>query len=247
MHPPATMSLLRVLPRVCTRVSCRPPRPQLARRPFFSSSSRRSYHPGYFRFLDNVPEDTVFWGIIGLNGLVFGMSWWAMKKLQVQRNTSMFIWMRKNFTSSWANISSGRIWTLFTSTFKHNDRDITHILFNGFTFYFLAPAVLRLLGSRHFLFLYLGGGAVAELGSIAWTNIVHSRDPASCGASAAIYSILSYLACAAPGSKIYLYAILPVPTWLLVSGLFAYDTYRTATDKVLYRSPCLSLAHSNRH
>lgn len=54
--------------------------------------------------------------------------------------------------------------------------------------------------------------------------------PPSC--TAAIYSTLSFLACHAPRMTLLLYGIIPVPIWLAVSGIFAYDTYRTAADKV---------------
>jgi hypothetical protein len=30
--------------------------------------------------------------------------------------------------------------------------------------------------------------------------------------------------------------IIPLPMWMAVSGIFAYDTYRTATDKVCQRT-----------
>ncbi|KAJ6599280.1 hypothetical protein DFH09DRAFT_1130627 [Mycena vulgaris] len=227
------MSLLslRVLPRVCTRIPRRPSPFQCPRRLFSSSSSRRSYHPGYFRFLDDVPENTVFWGIIGLNGAVFAMSWWATKKLEVERNPSWYLWVHKHFYSSWQNLSAGRIWTSFTSLFKHADNDISHILFNGFTFYFMAPLTLNILGSRQFIFLYLGGGALAGLGSMAYTNIWRGRDVPSCGASAAIYSVLSFLAFQAPRMTLLLYGIIPVPIYLAVGGIFAYDVYRTAAEK----------------
>jgi membrane associated rhomboid family serine protease len=46
-------------------------------------------------------------------------------------------------------------WTLVTACFSH--RDWAHILFNGFTFFFMAQPVLKMLGSRQFIFLYLGG------------------------------------------------------------------------------------------
>ncbi|KAJ7117404.1 hypothetical protein C8R43DRAFT_1037553 [Mycena crocata] len=212
---------------VCSRIPRRP-----LSRSFHSSSSRRSYKSGYFRFLDDVPEDTVFWGIIGLNGMVFAMSWWAKKKLEVERNPALWLMMRKNFYSNWKNISEGRIWTLFTSTFTHSDRDLSHILFNGFTYYFLARPALGVLGSRHFLFLYLGGGALAEVGSIAYNQIFRNgRDPYSCGASAALYSVLSFFACLAPTSSLLLYGIIPVPMYVAVPGLFTYDLYRTVNDK----------------
>ncbi|KAJ6510006.1 hypothetical protein C8R47DRAFT_1096396 [Mycena vitilis] len=218
---------LRALPRCSRSLSCYP---RTALRPFHSSSSRRSYNRGYFAFLDGIPQNAVFWGIIGLNGIVFGASWWAKKKLEVERDPTMFRWMQHNFTTNWRNLSAGRVWTLFTSTFAH--ADISHILFNGFTFYFMAPLTLSILGSRQFLFLYLGGGAIAQLGSTAYSNLFQNgRDPYSLGASAAIYSTLSFLAFRAPTMTLLLYGIIPVPIWLAVSGIFAYDTYLTAADK----------------
>ncbi|KAJ7095184.1 hypothetical protein B0H15DRAFT_828427 [Mycena belliarum] len=221
--------LLRVVPRVCTRIPRRAAPLQCLRKTFSSSSSRRSYRPGYFRFLDDIPQDNILWGIIALNSCVFAISWWAKKKLEVERNASLYKWMMNNFTTSWRNLSAGRIWSLFASTFAHND--IGHILFNGFTFYFLAPLTLNILGSRHFLFLYLGGGALAGVASITYSNMWLSRDRPSCGASAAIYSVLSFLACHSPKSTLLLYGIIPMPIYLAVGGIFTYDLYRTATDK----------------
>ncbi|KAJ7276198.1 hypothetical protein B0H12DRAFT_1084104 [Mycena haematopus] len=204
-------------------------RVSVPRRPFYSSS-RRSYNQGYFRFLDDIPQDTVFYGILGINALVFTGFWWAKQKITVGRDPKLYWWMQKNFMTNWRNLSSGRVWTLFTSAFAH--QDLAHIFFNGFTFYFMAPLTLSILGSRQFLFLYLGGGAIAQLGSTAYTNIFQNgRDPYSLGASAAIYSTLSFLACTAPRMTLLLYGIIPVPIWLAVSGIFAYDTYLTAADK----------------
>ncbi|KAJ7638624.1 hypothetical protein FB45DRAFT_1023402 [Roridomyces roridus] len=125
--------------------------------------------------------------------------------------------MQKHFKSNWRNLAEGRIWTLLTSQFTHSDRDYSHILFNGFTFYFMAPLTLS--------------GALAELGSIAYKNLwQRGRDPYSCGASAAIYSVLSFLAFSAPRMTLLVYGIIPVPIWLAVGGLFSYDLYRTAAD-----------------
>ena len=48
----------------------------------------------------------------------------------------------------------------------------------------------------------------------------------------AIYSILSLLACVTPKTAFRLYGIIPVPAWLAISGLFAYDFYLTWHKKV---------------
>lgn len=46
-------------------------------------------------------------------------------------------------------------WAVLTSCFSH--KDWGHIFFNGFTFFFMSPMVLKMLGSRSFIGLYLGG------------------------------------------------------------------------------------------
>ncbi|KAJ7228859.1 hypothetical protein GGX14DRAFT_345619 [Mycena pura] len=218
--------------RVYPRVSFRPQRlPQWPRR-LYHQSPRHSRRSGYLGFLDDIPEKTVFWGIIGINGIVFAMSWWAKKKLTVEHDPAMALWMQKHFQTNWRNLSAGRIWTLFTSMFAHSDTDLSHILFNGFTFYFLAPLTLNILGSRHFLFVYLGGASRSQLWSIGYKKMFQNgRDPYSIGASAAIYSMMSFLAFQAPRMTLLLYGIIPVPIWLTVGGLFTYESYLTASEK----------------
>jgi len=39
------------------------------------------------------------------------------------------------------------------------------------------------------------------------------------------------LACVAPTLTFRLYGIIPVPAWLVVAGIFSYDTYSTINDK----------------
>ncbi|KAF7301446.1 TKL/TKL-ccin protein kinase [Mycena indigotica] len=199
------------------------------------SYSRRAYNSHrrpLFSFLDDIPQKAVFWTIIGLNGAVFGLSWWARQKLQVERDPRLMLWLQKNFYLSWKNLEAGRVWTLVTSMFTHSMTDISHILFNGFTFYFMAPMTMSILGNRQFLLLYIGGGIAADLWAMAYKKLFQNgRDPYTVGASAAIYSMMSFLACAAPRMTILVYGIIPVPIWLAVTGLFTYESSRTASDK----------------
>ncbi|KAF7313655.1 TKL/TKL-ccin protein kinase [Mycena chlorophos] len=196
-----------------------------------SSSNRSSRGQSKSFSLDDIPTNTVFWSIIGINGAVFGLSWWARQKLVVERDPTWMRWLQDNFYLSWKNLQAGRVWTLVTSMFTHSNSDISHILFNGFTFYFMAPMTLNILGSKQFLLLYIGGGIAADLIAMAYKRIFQNgRDPYTVGASAAIYSMLSFLACAAPRMQLLLYGIVPVPIWLVVSGSFAYESYRTAKE-----------------
>jgi len=80
----------------------------------------------FLGFLNKIPHNTVFYGIISLNCLVFGMWFMAIQKyvclpfvhqfifisnhLQKQeRDPSAIVWMQANFTNSWQNLKSGRL------------------------------------------------------------------------------------------------------------------------------------------
>jgi len=204
-----------------------------SRRPY----PHRPYSNADFRqpilgFLDRIPKDVVFWGIICINGVVFVMWSLSAQRMKQEGNPKSYKWMIDNFTDSWRNLSEGRVWTPLTSTFSHEG--VGHILFNGFTFFFMARPVLSMLGSRRFLFLYLGGGLFSCLTSLVWnTGIKQNKDYASYGASGAIYSVVSFLACVAPKMTFLLYGIIPIPAWLAVGGIFAFDTYSTVHDVAL--------------
>ncbi|KAF9449915.1 rhomboid-domain-containing protein [Macrolepiota fuliginosa MF-IS2] len=206
-------------------------------RSFFSSSkyglryqppqSRRPSGP-FLGFLDNIPTKYVFWGIIGINCTVFFLWKAAAARTKLEHDPSAVVWMYQNFTNSITNLQNGRVWTILTSTFSHYD--IGHIFFNMFTFYFMSKHLLNSIGSRQFILLYLGGGVIASCTSMAYSHFVKNRDRPAHGASGAVYSVLAVVACAAPTMSFHLYGILPVPAWLVVSGVFAYDSYNTLKD-----------------
>lgn len=128
----------------------------------------------------------------------------------------------------------------------------------------MAPLVLSILGNVGFLGLYLGsmclgylafcvdsnplcfmtGGVVSSLAGIAWRNRVQGREQAqgsgSHGASGAIYSVVSYFACVAPTTSFYIFGVLPLPAWLVVTGIFLYDGYSAVNQHVSAREPFLS-------
>ncbi|KAH6915149.1 hypothetical protein BKA70DRAFT_1093896 [Coprinopsis sp. MPI-PUGE-AT-0042] len=204
---------------------------------FFTSSKQalRYYPPptpprkGWFDFLDNIPRNTIIYGILAANGVVFVMWYMSKQKATVDRDVSAYKWMFKNFVSSWTNVLEGRWWTPLTCTFSH--KDFGHILFNGFTFFFTAPVVLQMLGNKKFLALYLGGGIISSAISLMYAAAVYGVDRPSLGASGSIYSMITLLACAAPTMTFQLYGIIPVPAWLLVSGFIGYDIYQTLNDR----------------
>jgi len=111
-------------------------------------------------------------------------------------------------------------WTMLTSCFSQSST--THLLFNGFTYFFMARPVLSMLGNKQFLILYLGGGLVSSITSLIWNS---DRKHSSQGASGAIYSIITFFACSYPRTNFLLFAVIPIPAWAFVPGIIAWDVY----------------------
>ncbi|KAJ1311067.1 hypothetical protein OPQ81_009571 [Rhizoctonia solani] len=171
----------------------------------FSGGGGNGFLEHWKRRIDRTNPDYIFYAILGVNGLVFLMWGWAQENLQKFRDPEPLRFMFKHFTTSWTNVLEGRIWTLLTACFSHEMTG--HLLVNGMSFWFMAPPVMRMLGNSAFLALYLGGGGHAH------------------GASGAIYSVISLFACLFPNTTFLLFFIVPVPAWLCVSGIFAWDLY----------------------
>ncbi|KAI0771890.1 hypothetical protein BD413DRAFT_475177 [Trametes elegans] len=176
--------------------------------------------------LNSIPSSYVFWGIVGVNSVVF--AWWKVAQALYETNgdPSELRWLILHFQSSSEALRNGRWHTLITSCFSHSG--FLHIFMNGFTYWFLAPPVMSMLGNARFLGLYLGSGIVANLTSVAW----HDKDRVRVhGASGAILSLLSFYTCCMPTATFALYGIIELPAWALVAGMFAYDGYTALSQK----------------
>ncbi|TNY19717.1 hypothetical protein DMC30DRAFT_399699 [Rhodotorula diobovata] len=232
------------------RRSAAPPRPAAvafagagagSRRAFASSAVARGIRPYYGRGgrgssygrrrdpnwrdrIDAVPGQYLVYGLIAINVGVY-LAWSYGNALALRfRDASWVRFLQRNFTVSWQNISQGRVWTLVTSAFSHERTG--HILVNMLSLYFMAPAVMAILGNSAFVGLYLFAGVTASTFSLLVNHFV-TRNPyyAAHGASGATYGAISFFACAFPKTTFLLFFVVPVPAWLCVSGIFAWDCY----------------------
>jgi membrane associated rhomboid family serine protease len=112
--------------------------------------------------------------------------------------------------------------TLITSGFLH--ADVTHLLFNGITFWAFAFPLERAIGTPRFLALYFFGLLASDFG----TWLTHRRDPGyrCLGASGAILAVLFAAIVYAPRASIYILPIpFPIPAPLYALGFLAYSFY----------------------
>ncbi|WVW82711.1 hypothetical protein I302_104722 [Kwoniella bestiolae CBS 10118] len=173
--------------------------------------------------IDRIPTMTLVYGLIGLNGGVFLLWQYAISSAQRFRDPSLFIFLQKNFILNEINVFSGRVWTLVTSAFSHMSG--SHIFVNCLGLYFLAPAAAGLMGSSAFLGLYLGAGIFSSLASLTYHRLKRDRWMGSEGASGAIYACLSFYGAMFPQSTVLMFFVIPMPVWVAISGIFAWDFY----------------------
>ncbi|GAA6013831.1 hypothetical protein JCM10207_008207 [Rhodosporidiobolus poonsookiae] len=185
---------------------------------------RRPPGGGWRERIDRLPEGWILWGLLGINLAVFLVWNYATQLATRFRDASLWRAMQRNFTVSWQNLSQGRIWTLVTSAFSHEGT--SHILVNCLSLYFLAPAAMSILGNAGFLSLYLFSSVISSATSALFARFVTQNPYHSAhGASGATFSLASFFALSHPHARFLLFFVVPVPAWLCVGGLFAWDLY----------------------
>ena len=106
---------------------------------------------------------------------------------------------------------------LFTYMFVH--ANFNHLLMNMLTLFFIGPTVERTLGSYRFFVLYYLSGI---LGGLGW-SVLAAAGTGCLGASGAVMGVLGAFGALYPNSKLLLWFILPVKTWMLVVGLAIWE------------------------
>lgn len=115
------------------------------------------------------------------------------------------------------------VWTWVTSVFAHDYLFIAHIVFNSIVILFFGPMVERNVGSKRFGILFLASGVLAGLSQIGLQIVegVPEVGGGVLGASGAALAIMGILTVMNPRLRVYLYAILPMPIWVLTAGVAA--------------------------
>lgn len=112
--------------------------------------------------------------------------------------------------------------TLLTSGLVHSG--VPHLLFNMLTFYFFGPQLERVIGTVHFVILYVLSLVMSE----ARTYLQHRNDSryAALGASGAVSAVLFAAIVYFPTQSLFILPIpIPIPAPLFAVGYLAYAWY----------------------
>ncbi|KAJ2850851.1 hypothetical protein IWW36_001575 [Coemansia brasiliensis] len=184
-----------------------------------------------------ISPDALVYGIIAVNGVVFLMWQSANSRQKSLGDGSLRLWMIKNFTTMWANIQEGRLWTILTPAFSHIEP--LHLFLNMFMLHTFGKDVARILGTKRFAVFYLGAAACGNLISSMVRGIVlpvmkndySGVAQPSLGASTSVVGITTLFACLYPTATLQLFFIVPVPAWLATVGFIGWDMWRLMSYK----------------
>lgn len=127
----------------------------------------------------------------------------------------------------------GQFWRLLTASFLHDTHSPWHLIFNMLALWYFGQDVEELYGSKEFLAFYLTAAVASNLFWGATASFAHpqalppgvpeefaeqlTRPSQALGASGAVFAVAVLGACHYPFRTIYLFFVLPVPLWLVVS------------------------------
>lgn len=120
-------------------------------------------------------------------------------------------------------VARNREWrTLVSSAFLH--ADLTHLFFNGFTFWAFGFGLERAIGTPKFLALYAVGLLVSD--AVTWLR--HNKEPGyrTLGASGAIGAVLFASIVYVPQASIFILPIpVPIPAPLFAVAYLGYSIW----------------------
>ena len=121
------------------------------------------------------------------------------------------------------NIRRGEQIRMFSSGFLHVD--VTHLLFNMFTLYFFADAVISKLGNFNFIIIYLASLIFGNLLSLYFHKDEYWYS--AVGASGAVTGVLYAAILLQPEMELMMFFIpIPIPGYIFGIGYLAYLLYK---------------------
>ncbi len=154
--------------------------------------------------------------IIAINVAVF-LGWALVAHPHSPNPSSVFT---DHFVVGINTLKSGKVWTLITSVFSHNE--LWHLLMNMFILWSFGRVVEEELGTRRFIIMYLVAGVVASLAH-SGLSLVGLPPKNALGASGSIAAVVLLFCLSHPRQTLLLMFVIPVPAYMLAVFFVGYD------------------------
>ena len=175
-------------------------------------------------------QNYIIYGILGLNTAVFFA--WKHYQLKGAYHSDGSRFLQRHFTLTKQGLKNNYYHTLLTYSFSHMDN--FHFLINMIVFHNCSTPLIGILGTSRFLFLYLGGSAIAGYCQLYWKNWIpdswfpktaRSNRDVVIGSSGATSSLFCYSVLSQPRAIWMFFGVIPVPAALLGALFVGKDIY----------------------
>src|ERR1700729_3511856 len=120
-------------------------------------------------------------------------------------------------------------WQIVTYAFLHSTNHISHLLFNMLGLWMFGSEIERYVGPRRLLTCYFASVVTAALTQLFVPMLFGAPPEPTIGASGGVFGLI--LACAVmfPNSKVAVYFLIPMPTWLFALLYAAIELFQGVT------------------
>jgi membrane associated rhomboid family serine protease len=121
------------------------------------------------------------------------------------------------------------LWQIVTYAFLHSTENYWHLLFNMFGLWMFGTGIERYVGPRRFLVCYFASIVTAALAQLTVPILFGAPPEATIGASGGVFGLILAYAVMFPKSKVAVYFIIPMPTWLFATLYAALELFQGVT------------------
>jgi membrane associated rhomboid family serine protease len=121
------------------------------------------------------------------------------------------------------------VWQIVTYSFLHSTANIYHLLFNMFGVWMFGTGIERYLGPRRFLACYFASVVTAALTQLFVPALFGAPPGPTIGASGGVFGLILAYAVMFPKSKVAVYFLIPMPTWLFATLYAAIELFQGVT------------------
>jgi membrane associated rhomboid family serine protease len=113
--------------------------------------------------------------------------------------------------------SNFHLWQIITYAFLHSTDNYAHLLFNMFGLWMFGSQIERYVGPRRLLSVYFASVVTAALTQLFVPMLFGAPPAPTIGASGGVFGLILAYAVLFPKSKVAVYFIIPMPTWLFAT------------------------------
>jgi membrane associated rhomboid family serine protease len=125
--------------------------------------------------------------------------------------------------------SNFHFWQIVTYAFLHSTDNYWHLLLNMFGLWMFGEGIERYAGPRRLLACYFASVVTAALAQLSVPLLFGEPPGPTIGASGGVFGLILAYAVLFPKSKVAVYFVIPMPTWLFATLYAALELFQGVT------------------